>query len=163
MASSAAPFVGPRQANGAGKDWTRTPSRWTMAFGAIGMKKLGDMGANPTIQIDVVVLDEVRLEAMIAEAPASTPTLGRSLPPPLPPSALESRQPPATSVAEAPRRSNLVLVLALVACLAVSFGVVALLRMRSAAAPTPAPNPTTSPSVITVPTVDMNDETPAAR
>ena len=130
-----------------------------MAFGAIGMKKLGDMGANPTIQIDVVDLDEVRLEAMIAEAPASTPTLGRSLPP----SALESRQPPATSVAEAPRRSNLVLVLALVACLAVSFGVVALLRMRSAAAPTPAPNPTTSPSVITVPTVDMNDETPAAR
>ena len=130
------------------------------------MKKLGDMGANPTIQIDVVDLDEVKLEAMIAEAPASTPALDRSRPPPLPPSALEPRQPPAMPVAEAQTspRSNLVLVVALVACLAVSFGVVALLRMRSAEAPTPtpAPNPTTSPSVITVPTVDMNDE-PAAR
>lgn len=127
------------------------------------MKKLGDMGANPTIQIDLVDLDEVKLEAMIAEAPASTPAIDRSLPPPLPPSAIEPRQPPTTSVAETGTsgRSNLVLVLALVACLVVGFGVVALFRMRSAEAPTP--TPTTSSSVITVPTVDMNDDTPAAR
>jgi hypothetical protein len=109
------------------------------------MKKLGESGANPTIQIDIVDLEEVKLEALARSAPASS----RQLPPPLPP--LE-----APVVQEPAPRSNRALVVALVVCLVVGFGIVAFLRTRSAA-PTAA-----SPAVITLPTVDMNDDTPDA-
>lgn len=133
------------------------------------MKTPSDGGGNPTIQIDVVDLDEVKLEALAASERARSIPAG---PPPLPPSALVSQMPsPSATVAPAPpRRGNILLVVALVVCVGVSFAIVALVRKanpplaapaaQTAASAQAAPPAKPAPTVLTIPTVDMTDEAP---
>lgn len=125
------------------------------------MKKPGDVGANPTMQIDLADLDDARLEALVTSGdPSERPPAGRAVPPPLPASAVVPQSPP-RSEAKPARRSNLIFVLALVGCLALGFAVVAVLRSRSSQPTAPAAKPTNS--VLTIPTVDMSDDSPSGR
>lgn len=110
---------------------------------------------------EMVDLGDADVSAVEFESQRSLPTSG---PPPLPPSLPPSLPPEVrASAAPPPPRSNRFYVVLLVAFLAVGIvgGIAVAMGTRGAKAPDPSPS--ASASVMTLPTIEMNDDEDAGK